>query len=79
MKKEFLPTSPLGMLARLVEECGEVMQAVGKGLRFGMSSENPISKETARDQLLRELGDLEHAIGVVRKLLTDIETRGVLP
>ena len=53
-------------LGHLIEECGEVMAAAGKTVRFGRGSVNPelpISKrETNVDWLSREMIDLEGAI-----------------
>lgn len=53
-------------LAILAEECGEVIQAVGKILRHGYESTNPNkpvplgkNPETNRWMLERELGDLK--------------------
>ena len=50
-------------LGYLVEECGEVMAAVGKAQRWGLSS------EINREWILRELTDLEAACAIVRKAL----------
>lgn len=48
-------------LAILAEECGEVIQAVGKVLRHGYESNNKGQlPETNRQALERELGDLLH-------------------
>lgn len=55
-------------LAILAEECGEVIQLVGKILRFGLDSHHPADPETKnRDLLVSELTDVEAAI----QLLTD--------
>lgn len=49
-------------LAMLAEECGEVIQAVGKILRHGYESRHPDGgKCNNRTSLERELGDI-HAI-----------------
>jgi uncharacterized membrane protein YccC len=48
-------------LAILAEECGEVIQAVGKVLRHGYESNNKGQlPETNRQALEREIGDLLH-------------------
>ena len=61
-------------MAHLVEECGEVMAAVGKSLRWGLNSVNPelpvSEQETNRDWILRELADLELAISNVKEMLS---------
>ena len=46
-------------LAMLAEECGEVVQIVGKILRHGYESKHPNGGPTNREQLERELGDVE--------------------
>lgn len=46
-------------LAMLAEECGEIVQVVGKILRHGYQSHHPDDPETTNLSLLRkELGDL---------------------
>jgi NTP pyrophosphatase (non-canonical NTP hydrolase) len=47
-------------LALLAEECGEVIQVVGKILRHGYASANPLIEDspTNREELEKELGDL---------------------
>lgn len=53
-------------LALLAEECGEVMQVIGKILRHGYESHNPtlpkVHRVTNRTMLENELGDLKAAI-----------------
>lgn len=49
-------------LAILAEECGEVIQAIGKVLRHGYGSRHPSGGPTNRDTLERELGDLHAAV-----------------
>lgn len=45
-------------LAMLAEECGEVIQAVGKILRHGYESTHPDGGPTNREALRREIVDL---------------------
>ena len=47
-------------LALLAEECGEVVQIVGKVLRHGYDNANPKDPEyiTNREKLVTEIGDL---------------------
>ena len=70
MKEKYRPKTLLGKLGYLVEECGEVLAAVGKTQRWGLWSSNPElddqDQETNRDWILRELRDLENAIRIVR-------------
>ena len=73
MNSEYLPKDDFGKLAHLVEECGEVTAAVGKTLRFGLSSVNPEipvkDRVTNREWLLSEIEDLILAARSVRKTL----------
>jgi len=49
-------------LALLAEECGEVIQAIGKVLRHGYESTHPDGGPTNRENLERECGDLRYAV-----------------
>lgn len=66
MKDIYRPRTQEQKLGYLVEECGEVMAAVGKTIRWGLSSYNPEipvkERETNRQWILRELQDLKQAI-----------------
>lgn len=73
MKAAYRPQTTQQRLGYLVEECGEVLAATGKTLRWGLESFNPeLSKrkrETNRKWILRELKDLDRAIQLVREAL----------
>jgi NTP pyrophosphatase (non-canonical NTP hydrolase) len=73
VKPEYEPHTVAAKLGYLVEECGEVLAAVGKTQRWGLESYNPElpveRRETNRDWILRELNDLEGAIARVRGAL----------
>ena len=73
MKPEYEPKTDADMLAYFVEECGEALAAVEKTLRWGQMAYNPElpvgKRETNRDWALRELRDLEMAIGFARTAL----------
>ncbi len=64
-EKSFNQLTPpeLERLALLVEEMGESLQIIGKILRHGMNSYNPIGddRRTNRELLEKELGDVKHA------------------
>lgn len=66
MKPEYEPTTHLQRLGYLVEESGEVLQAVGKTIRWGLESSNPELPPEQRESnaawILRELKDLRGAI-----------------
>lgn len=49
-------------LAWIAEECGEVVQAIGKVLRHGYESGHPLGTTTNRQDLERELGNLRAAL-----------------
>lgn len=46
-------------LAILAEECGEVVQVIGKILRHGYNSHHPDGSPTNRSLLEKELGDID--------------------
>lgn len=72
MAEEFdsgLTPAEVERLAILAEECGEVIQIVGKVLRHGYSSHNPRSDShiSNRGLLAKEIGDLEWIIALIMK------------
>lgn len=73
MNPKYEPKTLQAKLGYLVGECGEVMAATGKSIRWGLDSYNPevprMPKDTNQDWLLRELDDLERAIKYVRDAL----------
>jgi hypothetical protein len=70
--EKYLPRDRNGRLFHVVEECGEVMQMIGKAVRFGMQSSNPLIEGSPTNaRLLRaELLDLRCAIDA---LLPDLD------
>lgn len=70
---KYYPHTELTKLGYLVEECGEVMAAAGKTIRWGLNSYNPeipeYQRELNREWLSRELKDLKQAIEFVEKIL----------
>lgn len=72
-RPEYEPKTAEQRLGYLVEECGEVLAAAGKSLRWGLLSVNPeiptSEQETNAEWLARELDDLEAAIARVREVL----------
>ena len=73
MLEKYKPRTAREKLGYLVEECGEVLAAVGKTQRWGLDSVNPElpepAQETNGDWIMRELNDLECAIRIVRREL----------
>lgn len=79
MTPKYEPKTTDRKLGWLVEECGEVLAAVGKTQRWGLSSVDPTPaariinqgtpaehRETNREWILRELDDLISAAFMVR-------------
>lgn len=53
------------LLALMSEECGELIQAIGKILRHGFASVHPEGRDEGRsnrENLVREMGDVRAAI-----------------
>ena len=68
----YYPVTIEQKLGYVVEECGEVLAAIGKTQRWGLESFNPdpgASQETNREWILRELKDLESACSILREAL----------
>lgn len=65
-------------LACLAEECGEVIQVIGKILRHGFEDWSPldVSQTTNRVNLEREIGDLSAVIDTMR-FAGDVSDRGI--
>lgn len=63
-----LTASEAELLAMLMEECGEVVQACGKILRHGYESHHPFDKSMGsnRQQLAKELRDVEAIASMLR-------------
>lgn len=70
MKPQYVPQTFDEALGYLVEECGEVLAAAGKTIRWGPDSYNPEIPEGEResngDWIARELVDLSRAITIMR-------------
>lgn len=62
MDPAYLPTDFEGRVAWLLEECGEVVQAIGKAGRFGLRSRDPRTGLSNAEQLSDEITDLLRAI-----------------
>lgn len=52
-------------LAILMEECGEVVQIVGKIFRHGLDRYHPDSLKVNRDELTKECGDVQCSIRIL--------------
>lgn len=62
MNTAYLPRTQSGRFWRVVEELGEVVQALGKAGRFGWENRYPATGPTNREKLCGELRDLRHAV-----------------
>lgn len=60
-----LTAAEIERLAMLSEECGEVIQAVGKVLRHGWESTSPYGGRTNRAELEREIGNIRAVVGLM--------------
>lgn len=59
---------------RVIEECGEVLQAIGKANRFGYFNHHPDRpKRTNIDELRYELADLVTAIDLLDRQLAMVQ------
>ena len=80
MKPEYTPKNIRQVLGYLAEECGEVVAAVGKTVRWGLLSVNPElpdgQLETNGAWIARELHDLERAIRFYREMIGQADERG---
>lgn len=81
MKEIYKPETVVQKLGYLVEECGEVLSAVGKSIRWGLNSVNPEipveKQETNSDWIKRELKDLKRAIRLVEEELFYLDLREI--
>lgn len=73
MDSRYIPKTDREKIGYLIEECGEVLQACGKSLRWGLESSNPElspeERETNREWLARELNDLQRAMRFAREVI----------
>lgn len=60
-----LTPAEIERLAMLAEECGEVVQAVGKILRHGWESQSPYGSKTNQVALEREIGNVRAIVGLM--------------
>jgi len=62
-------------LSLAMEECGEVVQIIGKIQRHGLHSHHPVTLAWNNDELAKEIGDVECAIKIlIREGLVDRES-----
>lgn len=69
--EKYMPKQTGQFLGKCVEECGELLAALGKTQRWGLFSVNPElppeQQELNRDWILREMEDVEEAINMLRE------------
>jgi len=82
VKRSYIRDDFDSILGHLVEECGEVLAAAGKTLRWGPDSYNPELPKDQRekniDWLRRELADLESVINRAKEHIFDEDPAGVV-
>lgn len=75
MKPQYEPQTREQFYGYLIEECGEVLAAAGKTLRWGELSYNPELPRAQREYniewLRREMADLRGAMDRLDKFLSD--------
>jgi NTP pyrophosphatase (non-canonical NTP hydrolase) len=80
MTKHFNDLTPAEAerLALLAEECGEVIQVIGKILRHGYDSYNPHDPDAGNNRMLleKEIGDLSATIDIMR-WERDVRDKGI--
>lgn len=64
-------------LALLAEECGEVVQIIGKILRHGYESTHPEGGPTNREALAREVGDIFAVVEFMRDQHDDLSDMSI--
>jgi NTP pyrophosphatase (non-canonical NTP hydrolase) len=72
-KAKYLRSDVNSLLGHVVEECGELLHAIGKTQRWGLNSYNPeipiAERESNRTWIIREMEDLYQALGRLRDVL----------
>ena len=84
MNDHYKPKTIEAKLGWVVEECGEVLAAIGKTQRWGLKSVDPTifdhkKQETNRAWIMRELRDLKKAITLLEsapEMQVDAEEQG---
>jgi len=75
-RPELLPTTFFGSLFKLTEECGEVLQVIGKIQRHGIVAIDPSTPTIIYDNgkdLMDELNDLSLAINSVKEYYLTVD------
>ena len=68
-KRRYYEATPYTWENKVLEECGEVIQAICKGKRFGKTVRHPKTNELNVDEILTEMEDLEVALYEYRQEL----------
>ena len=74
-RPELLPTTFKGSLYKLTEECGEVLQVIGKLQRHGIVAKDPKYNKIYDNglDLMNELHDLKHSITETERLYQTVD------
>lgn len=65
-------------LAKLIEECGELLQVAGKKLAYFHTDEHPDGDGSLKARLGEEIADVMGACDFVRAHMLDIETNRMI-
>lgn len=74
--EKYRPTKLEDALARVAEECAEVIYLVCKAQRFGLGDHHPQSEEKNIDGILRELNDVQEAKADLLRILRGAQPTG---
>lgn len=74
--EKYRPNKLDDALARVAEECSEVIKIVCKAQRFGLNDHHPKKQKRNVDLLLEELNDVQEAANDLFRILNDMNPSG---
>ena len=81
MREDLLPRTYEGALIRVIQEAGEVIQAVTKLQQYGEEARDPLTGRVHDnvEQMLSEFNDLQHAMDTIRRYHLETPPMTVVP